>query len=157
MNLLVIILISILFSAFFSGMEIAFISSDRLRYALDKKSNNFLDYVLNVFYTHPRKFLSTLTVGNLIVLIVFVYCTINISENYIYLNITQNALLALFIQFFGASIILIITGELLPRIIFKNNPNMWVKTLAVPGFLFYVLLFPITRSFINIGKFLFFF
>ena len=147
-------ILSLVLSIFFSGMEIAFISSDRLRYALDKKSNNFLDYVLNVFYTHPRKFLSTLTVGNLIVLIVFVYCTINISENYIYLNITQNALLALFFQFFGAAIILIITGELLPRIIFKNNPNMWVKTLAVPGFLFYVLLFPITRSFINIGKFL---
>lgn len=148
-------ILSLVLSVFFSGMEISFISSDRLRYALDKKSKSFLDYILNVFYTHPRKFLSTLTVGNLLVLIVFIYCTINISENYILDNITQNRLLVLFLQFFGAVIILIITGEVLPRIIFKNNPNLWVKTLAVPGFLFYVLLYPITRSFINVGRIIF--
>ncbi|MGV8963971.1 MAG: hemolysin family protein [Candidatus Saccharimonadaceae bacterium] len=145
-------IISLCLSVFFSGMEIAFISSDRLRYALDKKNKNLLDYILNVFYTHPRKFLATLTVGNILVLIVLVYCTIHITPPFISQNITQNSIITLFLQFIIAVIIIVITGELLPRVVFKNNPNMWVKVLAFPGFFFYVLLYPITKSFTTIGR-----
>lgn len=145
---------SLLLSVFFSGMEIAFISSDKLRYALNKKNKNALDYILNVFYSHPRKFLSTLMVGNLMVLIVFVFCTINLSNTYVLQNITQSTTVALFLQFLAATIIILITGELLPRAIFRNNANVWVKVLAIPAFLFYVLLFPITKIFTSIGSFI---
>ena len=134
-------------SFFFSGMEIAFVSSDRLRYALDKKKKSPIDYIMNVVYTHPRKFLSKITVGNLIVLIAFVYCTIIISEKFIYDTITKNELLTLFIQFFVAALIIFVNGELLPRAIFKNNANLWIRIMAVPAFLFYVLLYPITKTF----------
>lgn len=145
---------SLLLSVFFSGMEIAFISSDKLRYALNKKNKNALDYILNVFYSHPRKFLSTLMVGNLMVLIVFVFCTIHLSNTYVLQNITQSTTVALFLQFLAATIIILITGELLPRAIFRNNANVWVKVLAIPAFLFYVLLFPITKIFTSIGSFI---
>lgn len=145
---------SLLLSVFFSGMEIAFISSDKLRYALNKKNKNALDYILNVFYSHPRKFLSTLMVGNLMVLIVFVFCTINLSNTYVLQNITQSTTVALFLQFLAATIIILITGELLPRAIFRNNANVWVKVLSIPAFLFYVLLFPITKIFTSIGSFI---
>lgn len=151
---LILWIVFILLSFFFSGMEKAFISSDRLRYALDKKNKSLIDFILNVFYTHPRKFLSTLTVGNLLVLIAFVYCTIVISDSYIYNNITTNTLLALLLQFFAASITIFIIGELLPRTFFNNNANLWVRVLAVPAFFFYVLFYPITKIFTSMGKFI---
>ncbi|MDD2476264.1 MAG: hemolysin family protein [Dysgonamonadaceae bacterium] len=145
-------IVSLLLSAFFSGMEIAFVSSDKLRYALDRKSKSPIDYILNVFYTHPRKFLSTLTIGNLLVLIVFVYLSITLSDIFVYQNITNSPYLALFLQSLVASIIILITGELLPRAIFRNNSNMWVKALSIPGFFFYVLLYPLTKFFSAIGR-----
>ncbi len=147
-------IVFLLLSFFFSGMEIAFISSDRLRYALDKKNKNAIDYILNVFYTHPRNFLSTLTAGNLMVLIGFVYCTIVVSGVYIYDTITKNQLLGLLIQFFIATIIIFVNGELLPRVVFRNNANLWVRVMAVPAFLFYVLLYPVTKVFTTIGRFM---
>ncbi len=137
---------SLILSVFFSGMEIAFVSSDRLRYALDKKKKTVIDYIQKVLYSHPRKFLASLTVGNLIVLIIFVYSTIVISQNFVYQNITDNSLMVLFVQFSAAAIIIFITGELLPRAIFKNNANMWVKVLCIPAFTFYVLLYPIIKA-----------
>lgn len=143
---------SLILSFFFSGMEIAFVSSDKLRYALDKKKKNPIDYIQKVFFTHPRKFLSSLTIGNLIVLIIFVYYTITLSQDFVFLNITRNPLLALFVQFLAASIIILVTGELLPRAIFKNNANLWVKILALPAFAFYVLLYPITKAFTSAGS-----
>lgn len=143
---------SLILSVFFSGMEIAFVSSDRLRYALDKKKKNPIDYIQQVFYSHPRKFLPTLTIGNLIVLIVFVYTSINLSQDFVEQNVTTNALLVLLVQFVGASIIILITGELLPRAIFRNNANLWVKILSVPSFMLYVLLYPITKVFTDMGS-----
>ena len=145
-------IVSLVLSAFFSGMEIAFVSSDKLRYALDRKTKSPIDYILNVLYTHPRKFLSTLTIGNLLVLIIFVYFSITLSNTFVYQNITENPYLALLVQFLGASFIILITGELLPRAIFSNNANMWVKALSIPGFFFYVLLYPITKFFSGIGR-----
>ena len=144
----------LILSFFFSGMEIAFVSSDRLRYALDKKNKNPIDYILNVFYTHPRKFISTLTVGNLLVLISFVYCTIFVTDSIIYDHITTNVLLTLLIQFFAASFIVFINSELLPRLVFKNNANFWVRVMALPAFLFYVLLYPISKFFSSFGRFI---
>lgn len=143
---------SIVLSIFFSGMEVAFISSDKLRYALDKKKSNPIDYIQTVLYSHPRKFLSSLTIGNLIVLIVFVYFTIALSRSFVYQNITENSIMVLFVQIVAAAIIILITGELLPRTIFKNNANMWVKVLSLPAFVFYVLLYPIIKMFSSIGS-----
>ena len=144
--------ISLILSVFFSGMEIAFVSSDKLRYALDKKNKNPIDYIQKVFFSHPRKFLSTLTIGNLIVLIVFVYTSVALSQDFVFQNITSNTLLALLVQVLGASLIILITGELLPRAIFKNNSNLWVKILSLPAFVFYVLLYPSIKVFTAMGS-----
>ena len=145
-------ILSLILSVFFSGMEIAFVSSDKLRYALDKKKKNPIDYIQKVFFSHPRKFLSALTIGNLIVLIVFVYFSIRLSQDFITQNITANPLLTLLMQFVAASFIILVTGELLPRAIFKNNSNLWVKILALPAFFFYVLLYPIIKTFTAVGS-----
>ncbi len=144
--------ISLILSVFFSGMEMAFVSSDKLRYALDQKNKNPIDFIQRVFFSRPRKFLYALTIGNLIALILFVYTSIILSQQFILQNITENELLVLFLQFLGASIIILVAGELLPRAIFKNNSNLWVKILALPAFLFYLLLYPIIHIFASVGS-----
>lgn len=143
---------SLVLSIFFSGMETAFISSDKLLYALDKKKKTLIDYIQKEFYNHPRQFLSALTIGNLIVMVVFVYFTISLSHNFVSQNITDNPLTAIFVQFSVASIVLLFTGELLPRAIFRNNANMWVKILSLPAFIFYILLYPIVKAFTAVGS-----
>lgn len=146
-------IILMVFSAFFSGMEIAFISSDKLRYALDKKEKGFLHYILNIFYGDPRNFLSTLAVGNLLVLIIFVYFTITLSYEHIEQSITSNPLLIYPIQIVLAAIILLFTGEFFPRIIFSTNANLWVKVFALPAFIAYILLYPITKLCLKTARF----
>ena len=148
-------IVSLVLSMFFSGMEIAFISSDKLRYALKKKNKNVIDYILNVFYSHPRKFLSTLTVGNLFVLIIFVYSTVFLFKvQNGQLPLTESTPIEIFLQFLIASVIILITGELLPRAIFRVNANMWVKVLSIPAFFFYVLLYPVSKAFTTTGSFI---
>lgn len=140
-------------SAFFSGMEIAFVSSDKLRYALDKKESGMLNYMLNTIYGHPRKFLATLSVGNLIVLIFFILFTIRLSYAYIATHITENPLLVYPIQIILSTLILLFTGEFLPRAVFKDKANLWVKILAFPAFVFYVLLYPVTKACLSVSQF----
>ena len=149
---IILCVISLILSFFFSGMEIAFVSSDKLRYALDKKNKNPIDYIQKVFFTHPHKFLSTLTIGNLMVLILFVYTSSKLSQEFIYQSITADKLIALLVQVLGASFVILVTGELLPRVIFKRNSNLWVKVLSLPAFVFYVLFYPIIKVFTSVGS-----
>ena len=142
----------ILFSLFFSGMEVAFISSDKLRYALDKKSKGGFNYMLNTIYSHPRQFMGTLAVGNLIVLAIFVYFSISILYPIVARDITDFVPLAYLIVVLVASVVILFAGEFIPRLIFKVNANFWVKILVVPAFFFYVLLYPITHFFISLSK-----
>lgn len=139
-------IISILLSVFFSGMEVAFVSSDKLLYALDKKKKNPIDYIQRILYSHPRRFLSAFSIGNFIVLILFVFLTALLTHNFIYQNITHSEVLVIVIQFFIATVVILITGELFPRAFFKNNANMWVRVLSIPAFIFYVLLYPIMKT-----------
>lgn len=143
---------SLILSLLFSGMEVAFIFSDKLRYALDKNNKGPLHFIQKVFYSHPRKFLSTLTIGNLLVLIVFVYYTIVLSQDFVNKYITQHSLITLLVQAIAAFIIIVLTSEFIPRIIFKNNANMWVKVLSLPLFILYVLLYPVTKFFTVAGS-----
>lgn len=144
--------LSLFFTIFFAGMEIAFTTSDKLRYALDKKNKNIVDFIINIFYSHSRKFLFTLTTGNIFALVVFVYYSISLSTGFIETHITSSQFLILLIQLAIIAIIILITSELLPRIVFKNNANLWVKILAIPSFFFYVLFFPITKFLSAIGS-----
>lgn len=143
---------ALILSVFFSAMEIAFVSSDKLRYALDKKNTNPLDFIQRVFFTNPRKFLTTLAIGNFICLVLFVYASVFLSHNYVLAHITSNTFSAYFLEFILASFIILTAGELFPRIVFKNNSNLWVKILAIPAFVFYLIFYPIIHLFAFIGR-----
>jgi len=137
-------------SLFFSGMEVAFVASDKLRYAVNKKEKGVYNFMLNTIYSHPRQFLSTLVVANHIVLAFFVYFTMVIVHNRVFDQVFNGWLLPLTIVFM--TLVILLTDEFIPRVLFKKNPSWWVRVFALPGFIFYVLLYPVARVFIALSK-----
>ncbi|MCM1028044.1 MAG: hemolysin family protein [Pseudoflavonifractor sp.] len=149
---LLIALISLLFSALFSGMEIAYISSDRVRVELDANSGGLIGRLIGRFYSNEDLFISTLLVGNNIVLVVYGMGAAALIEPWLIANLHSEALVLLCSTLISTGVILI-TGEFLPKSIFRINPNLSFKVFALPIFLFYIILYPISIfiSFISKG------
>jgi CBS domain containing-hemolysin-like protein len=130
-------------SAFFSGMEIAFVSSNRLLAEMDKEKNGLAQKALNIFYQHPNNFVSTMLVGNNIALVIYGILFAKIFDETLFyplsdgMRVTCDTLLS--------TLIVLFTGEFLPKSIFKNNPNTLLTVFAIPAYLFYVVLYPISR------------
>jgi|AGTN01.1.fsa_nt_gi Hemolysins and related proteins containing CBS domains len=141
----------IVLSVFFSGTEVAFVASDKLRYAVTKKSTGAYNYMLNTLYGHPRRFLTTLMVGKVIVLVFFVYFTLLIANYYVLANVQSEVWGILLIILF-VTLIILLADEFLPRTLFKRNPNFWVKAFVIPAFVFYVLLYPLAKLFVAVSK-----
>ena len=140
-------------SFLFSGMEVAFVASDKLRFAVTKKEKGVYNFMLNALYEHPRQFLSTLSVAKMIVLIFFVYFTMLLAYYRVFDYQVPDGWVLLLVILFVAFVILLVE-EFLPRILFKKNPNFWVRVFALPAFIIYVLLYPIARAFIILSKWL---
>lgn len=138
-------IVLLLLSAFFSGMEVAFVSADKFRYALEKKSKGPFNTILNTIYANPRQFLGTMTAGNILVLVLFVYFSFLIGRVLLQAYIGQHPLLIYLIIILAATFIVLLTGEFIPRAVFRRNPHFWVKMLVVPAFIFYVLLYPLVK------------
>src|SRR5690554_3262793 len=138
-------------SLFFSGMEVAFVASDKLRHAVTKKEKGAYNFMLNTLYRHPRQFLSTLAVAKVIVLVFFVYFTLLIARQRVFYPEAPAGWILPLVILFVASLMLL-TDEFIPRVVFKKNPNVWVHVLAVPAFLFYVLLYPVAKAFVGLSK-----
>ena len=137
------ILITLLFSAFFSGMEIAFVSSNKLRLQMDMQKENLTSSVLSIFYAHPDRYISTILVGNNIALVIYGMQMAELLDPFLRMIISNSALVAV-AQTFVSTVVILITGEFLPKMLFKNNSNGWIRLFAVPMLLFYVLLYPIS-------------
>lgn len=143
-NALTYILISLAFSAFFSGMEIAFISSNKLRYELDKKNKSLSSKILGIFYKNPNLFISTMLVGNNIALVVYGLQMAILLEPII-AKVVDNEALIVFIQSILSTILILFAGEFIPKTIFKLNPNLSLNLFAVPLLVIYILLYPISK------------
>ena len=141
MDIILYILISLILSAFFSGMELAFVSSNKLRFELEKKQKNISSGILTIFFNHPQQFISTMLVGNNISLVVYGMLMADLLEPA--LSSLQNQFLITFFQTIIATIIVLFTGEFLPKTIFRINPNFWLKSFAFILLLFYSLLYPV--------------
>lgn len=139
-------------SAFFSGMEIAFVSSNRMLAEMDREGNRLTKKLLTVFYGHPNGFVSTMLVGNNIVLVIYGILFAEFFDKTLFsgldegMRVTADTLLS--------TLIILFTGEFLPKILFKNNANRLLSVFALPAYLFYVVLWPISRFSTLISKYL---
>ena len=142
---LLILLLSMLFSAFFSGMEIAFVSSSKLRFEVDKNSRSLAGKLLSVFYNNPNNYISTMLVGNNIALVIYGIMMARVIDGALEVYIPNNPALLLLIDTIISTLIILVVGEFLPKTIFKINPNGTLRFFALPTYLLYILLYPISK------------
>ncbi len=141
--LIVGILITMLLSGFFSGMEIAFVSSNRMLAEIDSEKNGLSQRAIAMFYRHPNNFVSTMLVGNNIVLVVYGILIAVLFDNTIFRGMSPAFTVPA--DTILSTLIVLFTGEFLPKTLFKSNPNRLLTFFAVPAWVFYVLLWPISR------------
>ncbi|MDR3286715.1 MAG: hemolysin family protein [Prevotellaceae bacterium] len=141
----ILILISLLLSAFFSGMEIAFVSSNKLRLELDKKQKKFYTKITDIFMRNSSDYISTMLVGNNIALVIYgiVFATL-IGEPIRTILGTTSDTIVLLIQTIISTLLVLVTAEFLPKSLCKINPNKILKTFALPVFMFYIILYPVS-------------
>lgn len=137
------ILVTLVFSAFFSGMEIAFVSSNRLLVEMDKEKNGLAQRCLSQFYDHPNVFVSTMLVGNNIVLVVYGILFAFLFDNTLFAMFNDGTRVLL--DTICSTIIVLFTGEFLPKTLFKSNPNRMLTFFAPLAYVFYIVLWPISR------------
>jgi CBS domain containing-hemolysin-like protein len=135
---LIIIAVSIILSAFFSGMEIAFVSANKLHIELEKKREGFIPLILNKITQKSSKFITTMLVGNNISLVIYSYYMGRFLLGILHLE-GLNEFSILLVQTIISTIIILITAEFLPKAIFRIYANEVLKIFAVPAYVFYVL------------------
>ncbi len=159
---LLVIIVSLLFSAFFSGMEIAFVSANRIHIELEKKQEGFLAKVLGWITEKPSKFIATMLIGNNIALVVYGFFMGDrlmswfrevMPTSYDFLNVllTDFSLLS---QTVISTFIILITAEFLPKVLFQIYSNTLLKVLAFPAYIFYVLFSFLSGAVIKISDFI---
>jgi CBS domain containing-hemolysin-like protein len=142
-QLIIWLLVSMLFSAFFSGMEIAFVSSNRLRAEMNREKNRFSQRIIKIFYQHPNNFVSTMLVGNNISLVIYGILFAKLFDDTLFAPFSDGVRVTL--DTLLSTLVVLFTGEFLPKSIFKNNPNTLLSVFAVPAWICYVVLYPISR------------
>ena len=141
---LIIALIALLCSAFFSGMEIAFVSSNKVRAEIEMARGGIINRILNIFYRNREMFISTLLIGNNIANIVYSMAMAKLLTIPLQGHIGNEALLLL-TQTLIATLIILIFGEFVPKTMFRINPNASLRTASIPLYMVYVVLYPISR------------
>lgn len=137
------ILITMVLSAFFSGMEIAFVSSNRMLAQMDKEKMGISRRFLSLFFNNPNSFVSTMLVGNNIVLVVYGILIARLFDQTIFAG--MDAAFTVPADTVLSTLIILFTGEFLPKTLFQSNPNRLLRVFAFPAYLFYVILWPISR------------
>ena len=146
---IIMILSMLILSAFFSGMEIAYVSSNKVHIAIEKQQDGFLSKILQKITKRPSKFIATMLIGNNIALVIYGFFMGDLLMGYIatYLTIEPNGFLALFIQTIISTVLILLTAEFLPKVFFQIYANSFVKFFALPVYFFYIL-FSIISEFV---------
>ena len=151
----IIIILSLVFSAFFSGMEIAFISANKIHIEIEKKQAGFLAKVLTKLTKKPSKFIATMLIGNNIALVIYGFFMGELLMNWFLGMQTQtNAFTHLLLTDFSlltqtiiSTLVILVTAEFLPKVLFQIYANTLLKALALPAYIFYIL-FSVVSDFV---------
>ncbi|TPG39454.1 hemolysin family protein [Flavobacterium pectinovorum] len=149
-----IIILCLILSAFFSGMEIAFISSNKIYLEIEKKQDNFLSQILTKLTENPSKFIAAMLIGNNVALVVYGFFMGDlILKCIISLGFHFSDFSSLLIQTVTSTFIVLMTAEFLPKVFFQIYANTLIKAFALPAYLFYRLFYYISTFFIWISDF----
>ena len=143
MQLVIGLLVTMAFSAFFSGMEIAFVSSNRLLAEMEREKNGFSQRIIIFFYKHSNNFVSTMLVGNNIALVVYGILFAQIFDATLFSGLSDGGRVTA--DTLLSTLVVLFTGEFLPKSIFKSNPNTMLSVFAIPAYISYILLYPVAR------------
>ncbi|MGM0612462.1 MAG: hemolysin family protein [Bacteroidota bacterium] len=152
-----IIFVAIIFSAFFSGVEIAFVTSNKLIVELDKYKEKRSGRIISSFVKSPSSFISALLLGNNIALVIYGIAAANIVEPFLirsFPELMQNTSLLLIIQTIIATIVILITAEFLPKVIFRVYANRLLSFLSIPLKIFYIIFYPLNIFFFSLARFI---
>lgn len=144
MDTYIYLLITMLFSAFFSGMEIAFVSVDKLRFEMERE-DGLASRILAYFFRNSNNFISTMLVGNNIALVIYGILMAQIINAYLLRGLISNDFIEVLMQTIISTLIILVTGEFLPKTLFKINPNLVLKVCAFPLMICYVILYPVSQ------------
>lgn len=144
MGIYIYLVITMAFSAFFSGMEIAFVSVDKLRFEMERKEG-LTSTILGRFFRDPNNFISTMLVGNNIALVIYGILMAGIIDDWFLEEWVTNDLARVLVQTVISTLVILVTGEFLPKTLFKINPNLMLRIFALPLFVCYVVLYPVSK------------
>lgn len=143
----VLVVVMVVLSAFFSGMEIAFLNKNRLRLEIDRKQSRMFDYIAGLFSRHQGQYISTILVGNNIALVIYSMSLSLVLREIAgmlgWVSVKEGSML---LETIIPTIIIIFLGEYLPKSVFRSNPNFFYRYLSPVMYIFYLLLYPITRA-----------
>ena len=144
---IVIILLMLLLSAFFSGMEIAFLNKNRLKHEIDRKQSRLFDYLAELFSRNQGQYITTILVGNNITLVVYSICMSQVIRFVAYTLGWQGIYSegSFILETIIPTIIVIFVAEYLPKSVIRSNPNFYYRFFAPVIFVFYILLFPVAK------------
>ncbi|MBP3679006.1 MAG: HlyC/CorC family transporter, partial [Bacteroidaceae bacterium] len=124
---------------------IAFVSSNKLRFEMDRNDQSLTSRILSIFFNNPNNFISTMLVGNNIALVIYGILMAEVIEQRLLVNFISNEFLLVLIQTIISTLIILVTGEFMPKTLFKINPNFTMNLFAIPAFICYVVLYPISK------------
>ena len=154
---LILIIVTLVLSGFFSGLEIAFVSSNRLKQELDLKQNNSSARILAQFYKNPSRFIGALLLGNNIALVGYGIIMARVLEDPIKAVLPaaiNTEFFVLITQTILSTLLILITAEFIPKVLFRINPNAILKFFTIPVWLFYILFYPLIILYIGFSEFL---
>ena len=151
-----IILLSLLCSAFFSGMEIAYVSSNRLNLEIEKKQKGLIPKILSIITKDPSRFISTMLIGNSFALVIYGLFMGQFIIDYLsfLFSPSMNELTVLLLQTIISTLLILIAAEFIPKLLFQIYSNFSMKIFSIPDYIFYIILYPITGLVIIISNFI---
>ena len=148
-----VILICLLLSAFFSGMEIAFLTSNKLRIEIYKSKKGVTQALIDLFISHSGMYITTLLVGNNVVMVIYgIFMSDLLVKQFEFLHLSIGV--ELFVETLVSTLIILVFAEFLPKTVFRLRSNLFLKLFSVPVFLFYLLFFPLSYFSVWLGGWL---